>query len=152
MRQRRPATLAAWPWQAVGTALRYEGYEVHEAGTGRDALTVADDPPRAPGRVLAIADYDESVVHPPVFVHVTPNDAAELLAELLGEDYGAVVSPGAGDAAAVVNVEPIDETRRGVVIYRVIQASRTVAERHPDASMFLVTEEGSRWRLPPPAI
>lgn len=93
------------------------------------------------------------MVKPPVIVHVSPNDAAELLAELLGEDYGAVVSPGAEPAAsAVVNVEPIDEQRRGVVIYRVIQASRTVAERMPEASMFLVTEEGSRWRLPPPAI
>jgi hypothetical protein len=92
------------------------------------------------------------VVKPPVIVHVTPHAAAELLSELLGEDYGAVVSPGEGDAAAVVNVEPIDEQRRGVVIYRVIQASRTVAEQQPDAQMFLVTEEGSRWRLPPPAI
>ncbi|HEY3542212.1 MAG TPA: hypothetical protein VGK79_06690 [Gaiellaceae bacterium] len=91
------------------------------------------------------------MVHPPVIVHVSPRDAADLLAELLGEDYGAVVSAGEGDAA-VVNVEPIDEKRRGVVIYRVIQASRNVAERHPDAAMFLVTEEGSRWRLPPPAI
>ena len=88
-----------------------------------------------------------------MIVQVSPNDAAELLADLLGEDYGAVVSPGAEPAAAaVVNVEPTDEQRRGVVIYRVIQASRTVAERMPDASMFLVTEEGSRWRLPPPAI
>ena len=93
------------------------------------------------------------VVKPPVIVHVTPYDAAELLADLLGEDYGAVVSDEAGGAAeALVNVEPIDEQRRGVVIYRVIQASRTVAERHPDAQMYLVTEEGSRWRLPPPAI
>jgi hypothetical protein len=92
------------------------------------------------------------VVHPPVLVHVAPQEAAELLAELLGDDYGAVVSAGAEDEAAVVNVEPIDEKRRGVVIYRVIQASRTVAERHPGASMYLVTEEGSRWRLPPPAI
>jgi hypothetical protein len=93
------------------------------------------------------------VVHPPVIVHVSPNGAADLLAELLGEDYGAVVSPGPEpSAAAVVNVEPIDEQRRGVVIYRVIQASRTVAEQIPEASMFLVTEEGSRWRLPPPAI
>jgi hypothetical protein len=93
------------------------------------------------------------VVKPPVIVHVTPRDAAELLAQLLGEDYGAVVTAGEGeDAEALVNVEPIDEQRRGVVIYRVIQASRTVAERHPDSSMFLVTEEGSRWRLPPPAI
>ena len=93
------------------------------------------------------------MVHPPVIVHVSPHDAATLLSDLLGEDYGAVVSPGNGaDAPAVVNVEPIDEQRRGVVIYRVIQASRTVAEQMPEASMFLVTEEGSRWRLPPPAI
>jgi hypothetical protein len=51
-----------------------------------------------------------------------------------------------------VTIEPIDEHRRGVVIYRVIQASRNVAEQIPDANMYLVTEEGSRWRLPPPAI
>jgi len=45
------------------------------------------------------------VVHPPVIVHVSTSDAAELLADLLGEDYGAVVSPGAEPAAtAVVNV------------------------------------------------
>ena len=93
------------------------------------------------------------MVKPPVIVHVTPRAAADLLAHLLGEDYGAVVSPGEdANGGAIVNVEPIDEQRRGVVIYRVIQASRTVAERHPEASMFLLTEEGSRWRLPPPAI
>jgi hypothetical protein len=91
------------------------------------------------------------MVKPPVIVHAEPRDAAELLAELLGEDYGAVVETGA-DAHAVVTVEPIDEQRRGVVIYRIIQASRTVAARLPDASLYLVTEEGSRWRLPPPAI
>jgi hypothetical protein len=91
------------------------------------------------------------MVHPPVIVHVSPRDAADLLAELLGSDYGAVVADGT-ESEAVVNVEPIDERRRGVVIYRVIQASRNVAERHPDAHMFLITEEGSRWRLPPPAI
>jgi hypothetical protein len=91
------------------------------------------------------------VVKPPVIVHVEPYEAGRLLAELLGEDYGAVVSEGEGGRADVV-VEPIDETRRGVVLYRVIQASRTVAEQMSDATMFLVTEEGSRWRLPPPAI
>ena len=87
-----------------------------------------------------------------MIVHASPTEAAELLAELLGEDYGAVVKPGDGEAAARVSVEPIDEQRRGVVLYRVIQASRNVAERLPDAEMFLLTEEGSRWRLPPPAI
>jgi hypothetical protein len=91
------------------------------------------------------------MVHPPVIVHVSPRAAADLLAELLGEDYGAMVADGS-EAEALVNVEPIDERRRGVVIYRVIQASRTVADRHPEARMFLVTEEGSRWRLPPPAL
>ena len=91
------------------------------------------------------------MVKPPVVVHAAPSDAATLLAELLGEDYGAVVEPG-DRSGAVVTVEPIDEHRRGVVIYRIIQASRTVAEQFPDASLFLVTEEGSRWRLPPPAI
>jgi hypothetical protein len=91
------------------------------------------------------------MVKPPVVVHAEPRDAAELLADLLGEDYGAVVGP-ADEAHTVVTVEPIDEQRRGVVIYRIIQASRTVAARLPDASLFLVTEEGSRWRLPPPAI
>jgi hypothetical protein len=91
------------------------------------------------------------MVHPPVVVHVSPRPAADLLAQLLGEEYGAVVAEGT-NGEALVNVEPIDEHRRGVVIYRVIQASRSVAERHPDAQMFLVTEEGSRWRLPPPAI
>jgi len=92
-----------------------------------------------------------NVVKPPVIVHASPTDAATMLAELLGEDYGAVVGPGEGEAA-IVTVEPIDEHRRGVVIYRVIQASRTVADQFPDAALFLVTEEGSRWRLPPPAI
>lgn len=92
------------------------------------------------------------MVKPPVLVHVAPTAAAELLAGLLGDDYGAVVVPGDDESQAIVTVEPIDERRRGVVIYRVIQASRTVAARIPEATMFLVTEEGSRWRLPPPAI
>lgn len=92
-----------------------------------------------------------NVVKPPVIVHASPAHAADLLAELLGEDYGAVVGAGEGEEA-IVTVEPIDEHRRGVVIYRVIQASRTVADRYPDSTLFLVTEEGSRWRLPPPAI
>lgn len=91
------------------------------------------------------------MVKPPVVVHAAPLEAAELLAELLGEDYGAVVDASEG-AQTVVTVEPIDEHRRGVVIYRIIQASRTVAEQFSDAQLFLVTEEGSRWRLPPPAI
>ena len=86
-----------------------------------------------------------------MIVHTSTLAAAELLSDLLGEDYGPAVKAGeAGDAT--VSVEPIDEKRRGVVLYRVIQASRNVSERMPDADMFLLTEEDSRWRLPPPAI
>jgi hypothetical protein len=91
------------------------------------------------------------VVKPPVIVHASTLAAAELLAELLGEDYGPVVDAGEGGDATVL-IEPIDEKRRGVVLYRVIQASRNVAERMPGVDMFLMPDEGSRWRLPPPAI
>lgn len=86
---------------------------------------------------------------PPVTVAVDDVDAARLLIALLGAEYGAVL---AQDSQPLVQVEPIDDTRRSVVLYRVIQASRSVQERYPRASMFLLTEEGSRWRLPPPAI
>ncbi len=91
------------------------------------------------------------MVKPPVVVHTSTLAAAELLGELLGGDYGPAVNAG-DDGGATVIVEPIDERRRGVVLYRVIQASRNVAEQMPDVDMFLLTEEGSRWRLPPPAI
>ena len=86
---------------------------------------------------------------PPVVVAVSDVEAARLLVDVLGPEYGAVLVEG---DQPCVQIEPIDETRRSVVLYRVIQASRTVSERHPDASLFLLTEEGSRWRLPPPAI
>jgi hypothetical protein len=51
-----------------------------------------------------------------------------------------------------LTIRPIDQFRRGTIIYRVIQASRTIAARHPDAEIYLVTEDGNRWRLPPPAL
>ena len=86
---------------------------------------------------------------PPVIVTVSPPEAAELLTRLLS-DYFAVLEHAEGGSR--VTIEPIDDTRRSVVVYRVIQASRTVAGRHPEASQFLVTEDGSRWRLPPPAL
>jgi hypothetical protein len=85
----------------------------------------------------------------PVTVTVSDRDAAELLTRLL-DDYFAELRE--GDEGPVVQVEPIDDTRRSVVLYRVIQASRTVAERYPDTKLYLLTEEGSRWRLPPPAL
>jgi hypothetical protein len=84
-----------------------------------------------------------------VVVTVSTSEAAELLTSLL-HDYFAVLE--AGEEQSTVTIEPIDDMRRGVVIYRVIQASRTVAQQHPEADQFLITEEGSRWRLPPPAL
>ena len=90
-----------------------------------------------------------SPVSPPVVVLAAPEEAAATLAALL-DDYGAGLTHQNGQST--IEIEPVDDQRRGTVIYRVIQASRTVAERHPDASLFLVTEDGSRWRLPPPAL
>ena len=49
--------------------------------------------------------YDARVVKPPVIVHTSTLAAAELLSDLLGEDYGPAVKAGeAGDAT--VSVEP----------------------------------------------
>jgi len=40
----------------------------------------------------------------------------------------------------------------GTIIYRVIQTSRTLAGGYPNATIFLVTEDGNRWKLPPPVL
>lgn len=88
---------------------------------------------------------------PPVLVTASSAEVARTLAELMGDDYGAEVAE-VDDGRATVSIAPIDDRRRSVVLYRVIQASRTVVERHPDSSLFLHTEEGSAWRLPPPAL
>jgi hypothetical protein len=85
----------------------------------------------------------------PVVVTVSDGEAAELLRSLL-QEYVPMLEP--NDGHSTVTIEPVDDTVRSVVIYRVIQASRTVAQRHPDADQFLITEDGSRRRLPPPAL
>jgi hypothetical protein len=85
----------------------------------------------------------------PVRVTVEPVEAAREMTALL-EDYFAELD-GESDPP-LISIVPIDAHRRGTVIYRVIQASRTIAKRYPDADMLLQTEDGERWRLPPPAI
>jgi hypothetical protein len=85
----------------------------------------------------------------PVRVTVEPLEAAEAMTALL-EDYFAELDP--TSRPPLISIVPIDAQRRGTVIYRVIQASRTIAGRYPDADMLLQTEDGERWRLPPPAI
>jgi hypothetical protein len=85
----------------------------------------------------------------PVKVTVEPLEAAREMTALL-EDYFAQLDP--ATKPPLISIVPIDAHRRGTVIYRVIQASRTIAKRFPDADMLLQTEDGERWRLPPPAI
>jgi hypothetical protein len=87
----------------------------------------------------------------PVSVLVSAAETAgeEMLA-LLSDEYGAT---GERDGDWwTLTIRPIDQFRRGTIIYRVVQASRTIAERHPDATIFLETEDGNRWGLPPPAL
>ena len=85
----------------------------------------------------------------PVLVTVSPPDAARRLLELL-EDYFAKLAQ-EGDPTTI-SIEPIDTRRRGTVIYRVIQASWTIENEYPEARMYIITEDGNRWRLPPPEI
>src|SRR3954447_17750793 len=92
----------------------------------------------------------------PVLIYVAPEAAARELHELL-RDYQAQMEEGVeegGEAGELhtISIEPVDALRRGTVIYRVIQASRTVSAPRPDSTLYLVTEDGSRWRLPPPAL
>jgi hypothetical protein len=84
-----------------------------------------------------------------VIVTAAPVEAARLLHELL-HDYFAELEE--GESHATITIEPITDMKRGTVLYRVIQASRTVADAYPDAALHLVTEDGQRWRLPPPPI
>jgi len=87
----------------------------------------------------------------PVLVFVSAEGAAgEEMLSLLSDEYG-----GRGEREGdwwKLTIPPIDEFRRGTIIYRVIQAAETVAERHPAAKIYLVTEDGNRWKLPPPAL
>ena len=76
--------------------------------------------------------------------------AGEEMLSLLSDDYGAT-GEREGDWWKLT-IRPIDQFRRGTIIYRVIQASRTLAARHPETTIYLITEDGNRWRLPPPAL
>jgi hypothetical protein len=69
--------------------------------------------------------------------------------ELL-DDYFAELEE--GDGQAQITIVPLTDMKRGTVFYRVIQVSRTVAAEFPDASLHVITEDGNRWRLPPPAL
>jgi hypothetical protein len=86
-----------------------------------------------------------------VFVLVSGEQpACEEMLSLLSDEYGAT-GEREGDWW-LLKIRPIDQFRRGTIIYRVVQASRTLADRHPDATIYLITEDGNRWKLPPPAL
>ena len=80
----------------------------------------------------------------PVVVTASPPEAARALRDLLDGYHAVLVEP------ERIEIEPIDDVRRGTVIYRVIQVSSTVAGEFEDAVMYFVAEDGNRWRLPPP--
>ena len=105
-------------------------------------------PPKLPAPLATMAN---EVSWAPVFVLVSADgDAAKEMLSLLSEEYGAM-----GEREGEwwkLTIRPIDQFRRGTIIYRVIQASRTLAERHPEATVYLVTEDGNRWHLPPPPL
>lgn len=86
----------------------------------------------------------------PVLVTAAPPAAAEAMLDLLSDDYDVTA-----DRAAerwTLSVAPTESVSRGAIVYRVIQASRTVAAQFPDAVLHLVTEDGNAWRLPPPSL
>jgi signal transduction histidine kinase len=128
--------------QRAGTLVRAE-LPLREPSQGALAF-----PPKLPAPLAAMAN---EVSWAPVFVLVSAEgEAAKEMLSLLADEYGAT-----GEHQGEwwkLTIRPIDQFRRGTIIYRVIQASRTLAERHPQATVYLVTEDGNRWELPPPAL
>jgi signal transduction histidine kinase len=109
-------------------------------------------PATAPPKLAAtLAKMASEVSWEPVSVLVAAAEqAGEEMLLLLSDEYAAT-GEREGDWWTLT-IRPIDQFRRGTIIYRVIQASRTLAERHPNAEVYLVTEDGNRWSLPPPAL
>jgi hypothetical protein len=93
---------------------------------------------------------DDSPAMRPVLVTASPPDAAAAMLELLSDEYGATAER--GQERWTLSLAPIDNLRRGTIIYRVIQASRTVTDRFPESVLYLITEDGNAWRLPPPSL
>jgi signal transduction histidine kinase len=128
----------------------------HGAGTLVRAELPLDDaaepvPASPPKLAAALAAMASEVSWEPVSVLVAAvEQAGEEMLSLLGDEYAAT-GEREGDWWTLT-IRPIDQFRRGTIIYRVIQASKTLAERHPDAEVYLVTEDGNRWSLPPPAL
>jgi signal transduction histidine kinase len=115
----------------------------------REPIEAPPSFPAARGPVLSTIPSEVS--WQPVLVLVSAGGSAgEEMLSLLSEEYGAT---GETDGEWwKLTIRPVDQFRRGTIIYRVIQASQTLARRHPDAKIYLVTEDGNRWTLPPPSL
>jgi signal transduction histidine kinase len=128
----------------------------HGAGTLVRAELPLREPseaaPTFPSRLSgALSALSTEISWEPVSVLVSAaENAGEEMLSLLGDEYGATGERN-GDWWTLT-IRPIDQFRRGTIIYRVVQASRTLADRHPAVKIYLVTEDGNRWELPPPAL
>jgi signal transduction histidine kinase len=128
----------------------------HGAGTLIRAELPLREPsdlgPSFPPKPIAdLSTMSTEISWEPVFVLVSgEGTAGEEMVTLVGDEYGPTAER-EGDWWKVT-IRPIDQFRRGTIIYRVIQASRTLADRQPEAAIYLVTEDGNRWKLPPPAL
>jgi signal transduction histidine kinase len=133
-----------------GGDLTYEHARPHGAcftlALPTTATTQALGPERPPAARVARPPSVSAPQRAPVVVTVTPPAAARTMRELLDDYHAVLVGPDR------VTLEPIDDVRRGTVVYRVVQAAHTIAEQFPDADIFFVAEDGNRWRLPPPPI
>jgi signal transduction histidine kinase len=128
--------------RGAGTLVRAE-LPLREPFEGRPSF-----PPKL---TASLSTMSTEVSWEPVWVLVAADGTAgEEMLSLLTDEYGAT-----GEREHdwwKLTIRPIDQFRRGTIIYRVIQASRTIADRHPETTIYLVTEDGNRWRLPPPAL
>jgi signal transduction histidine kinase len=128
----------------------------HGAGTLVRAEIPLHEPAEAaptllPKLTATLSTMSSEVSWEPVTVLVSAaENAGEKMVSLLSDEYGAT-GEREGDWWTLT-IRPIDQFRRGTIIYRVVQASRTIAARHPEAAIYLVTEDGNRWKLPPPAL
>jgi len=115
----------------------------------REPAESAPAPPPQLGGGLAMLSTEVSWEPVSVLISAAESAGEEMLS-LLSDEYGAT---GERDGDWwTVTIRPIDQFRRGTIIYRVVQASRTLADRHPAAKIYLVTEDGNRWELPPPPL
>jgi hypothetical protein len=104
-----------------------------------------------PKLTASLSTMSAGVSWNPVSVPVAAEGTAgEEMLSLLSDEYGAT-GEREGDWWKAT-IRPIDQFRRGTIIYCVIQASRTLAAQHPETTIYLVTEDGNRRRLPPPAL